>query len=486
MARRGRKPDLRGTPLYERPGSRFFWCRVRDPATGRWHRHSTGCTTKEAALEVARQLQEREERRAVGLTVFEDYRSAIEPFVTRFLASLRVNEERREVLTQHLGRALLDLRIRTLADLGNVPVLSRGVAGLEQEGRFTPKTLRKTFQLPLRRFSEWLMEEGVVPHDLLGAWRLIEIGGPTRKRRAFLPDEMIRALHAADVLREARGKRSPHSQRPVWLSLLVAAPRFQKFADLDVSDFDAMKRRLYFSTGRGRKHVGAGCLDERTAKGIVDYLGERTSGPLFLSPGGSRLEKAHALRDWRDAFSLAAVDLEWPAEEERDLALALLVSLSLRRGKTVAILGGGRPPGPAKRLERARKVERVRRFIEVIRPGWQERLEGVDIHAFRMTAETWCQVQGVPQMIIDSQLGHLSPKGAQALRSFWSMTGVRQYTDRDFISASASKAAEAIRKVLDRAEAEFLALPEGATIFPRHSREHSTGGTDVQNVQASS
>ncbi|MBN4055009.1 hypothetical protein JYT15_00720 [Acidimicrobium ferrooxidans] len=293
----------------------------------------------------------------------------------------------------------------------------------------------------------------------------------------MLPEELVRALYAADAMQALSPKRSPCSLRPVWLALLITAPRVSALAALDVEDLDLEHSRLRFGDGVGNKNVGAGCVDTRTRAELQQYVGTRTEGPLFLSPGGKRLDKDNTLKDWRAVFSLAQVDLLWPDDVPREFRLGYLVHLSLLKGDTVFTLGGGRKPGKAKHLERDRRKAEVEELAERIEPQWNERTANVDVHAFRMTLRTWSIQEQVPEVFIDLQLGHASDRNKAALAAFWSMTGGKHYTDFDLLTGNAVRVADAMRAVMDRAKAEFLALPDGATFFARAQTQETDDDT---------
>src|SRR5438445_309767 len=75
----------------------------------------------------------------------------------------------------------------------------------EQEGNgetFTVKTLRAGFQKPLKQFSKWLAGNNrYLDRDPLASWEPIDTSREeTRPRRALLPEEIARALNAADWL----------------------------------------------------------------------------------------------------------------------------------------------------------------------------------------------------------------------------------------------------------------------------------------------
>jgi hypothetical protein len=125
----------------------------------------------------------------------------------------------------------------------------------------------------------------------------------------------------------------------VWTALLVAAPRVSAFAALDVQELDRAERRLMLR-GNNIKRAGAANLDDATFAEIVEYVGDRDGGPLFLSPKGERLDTIRSVRRWRMCFSLAAVDLDWPENEPRDFQLEYLVHHALFSGKLSVAMGG--------------------------------------------------------------------------------------------------------------------------------------------------
>ena len=98
---------------------------------------------------------------------------------------------------------------------------------------------------------------------------------------------------------------------------------------------------------------------------------------------------------------------------------------------------------------------RILELVEAIRPAWQERMRGVDQHCLRMTHRTWSLAAGVPEILIDRQLGHTSRAGEAALHAAWSAVGRANYTDMNFLTLDARRSAEGVREFLDRAEGEY-------------------------------
>lgn len=469
-----RMPSLAGMNLEIDPRTGMYRWRHVDKRTGKRVRRGTGTRDLRKAVLIAQQYEEEYERELVGLSNYGDYRRPLADFVRPFLESLCVGEARVKMLRAQLTRAFRLLRLEALADIQDFMKVERKLLRLEGKGRgrFTRKTLRRCFQDPLRQFSKYLAGRREMSSDPLAAWPGLKTDPPERKRRAIMPDEFPRILAASDWLDDLIGRQYP--MRPVWTALLVAAPRVSALAALDVKDLDREKGRLLLK-GNHRKRAGAGALDEKTLQEIVAYLGNRTEGPLFLSSKGSRIERCRSLDQWRAAASLGFVNMEWPEDEPRDPKAAYLVHLTLSCSRVRVTLGGPlagpNRPGTKKRAARRKLRARIKGLAEGMRERWKERMRGVDQHCLRMTHRTWAIVAGVPEILIDRQLGHTSPAGDAALQAAWSAIGRTHYTDMNFLALDARRSAEAVRSVLTRAEDEFQdASMRGETALLRPHR----------------
>jgi integrase len=94
-------------------------------------------------------------------------------------------------------------------------------------------------------------------------------------------------------------------------------------------------------------------------------------------------------------------------------------------------------------------------IVKAIGEKWRARMRGVDQHCLRMTHRTWALAAGVPEILIDRQLGHSSPAGEAAVRAAWSVVGRAHYTDMGYLTLDARRSAEAVRGMLDRAVSEL-------------------------------
>jgi len=96
-------------------------------------------------------------------------------------------------------------------------------------------------------------------------------------------DEMTRTFDAVDRGTE-KGSRDYAILRLLWELGLRRA----EIAGLDVADFDAERRTLMVNgKGRGTQQEPMD-LSEKAAEALLDYLGDRIEGPLFLSEDPAR------------------------------------------------------------------------------------------------------------------------------------------------------------------------------------------------------
>jgi len=364
-----------------------------------------------------------------------------------------------------LLRAFDLLKLERLSDFADHTRIEPSLLALQKKG-FKKRTLRDAFQATLKQYCRYLFEENKVEQDHLARWRRLIVPKTSKKRRAIMPDEMARALAASDCLDDLLFRDQP--MRPLWTALLVAAPRVSALAELDVTDLDQKQGRLLLK-GNDIKQAGAGVLDDATLEEITAYAKGRT-GTLFLSPEGAMLNRSNSLKAWRNSLSLGFVDMEWPEDEERDLGIEYLVHYALKTGKVQVAMGGplsgSHKPGKAKLAARKELEDRIAGIADTIREGWEVGMKGVDQHCLRKTHRTWALASGVPEIMIDRQLGHSSPAGEAALKAVWSVVAREHYTDMKFLTMSAKKSADAVREMLDTAEADLrkLALDGGTAL----------------------
>ncbi len=134
----------------------------------------------------------------------------------------------------------------------------------------------------------------------------------------------------------------------------------------------------------------------------------------------------------------------------------ILVRRSLASGRT-RIGEGGNPHKliTTTRDARATRVAEIERIVLAIGDEWRRRMAGVDIHSLRTTHQSWAESAGVHPLLIDKQLGHVTPGGGAALEAARALlvsgTGRRHYVDMSLQMISARASATAVRGILDDA-----------------------------------
>ena len=455
---------------FDKERGTWIWRKV-NPTTGVREWRDTKQTRLDLATKMKLRYEEDLRAEAAGLKTFDHFRLPVRPLANDWLASHRrietLPEKKRAVY-----RALEELGIKRISDLMNLSVLHKRMRRLERRGR-PAKTLRKRYQAPLKQFAKWLAgNHRYLSEDPLAAWEPYGCASPLASspiRSAILPHMFARALAALDVLDAQRGRPS---QRLLFVVLLVTAPRLSALLSRDVSNFDSQGQRIEFGASVGNKRRGPGELDSATSSDLRAALATRTNGPLFLGEVGVRYDAKRALKLWRRAMGLALIDTLWPPDLTPDLDLALLVNRALLT-KKVKVGRGGNPGvlNSGTIEDRAALSDRVRLLAARFEPDWSNGLG--DLHSFRMTHRTWAEVLGgVPPAVIDKQLGH---SGAQAERTLeihrllaGSQTGRRFYLDINSELLDATQSAEAVRKILDSAEAA-LRKEGSALLFPGQS-----------------
>lgn len=468
--RRRNRPAGTGSSglVWREDRGRYYWRRV-DPRTGRARERSTGQTRVDLAARVAARFEDEFREELAGVKRFDAWRAELAPLAAEWIEEQRgtISDKTLEQKRRQLERALDALKLRVAADLTDLRALQRRLLGLERVG-VARRTMRRCFQRPLKQFARWLAGNArCLDRDPLAAWEPVPLRAadkrPTKKRRPAEPDEIARALAAVDVI-DARRGRQP--QRVTFTALLVTGARVGAFLERDAQDLDAEDGRLDLGPGTPTKRRGDAALDPATLAELVEVLDGRAAGPLCLSPWGARWSKERLLDAWREAFSLGVLDAIWPADEEVDLDLALLVNGALLHGRA-PVSRGGNPLRVRPETVQARLAleARVLALAKRLRGDWAARMEGIDVHGFRTTHRTWARAVGVVGEVIDKQLGH-APGEAEELsqlrRIAGSRTGRRHYLGLDSELFDARRSAVAVRELLDGAEA---ALRDGGGRF---------------------
>lgn len=463
----------------------WIWVRYDEMRPGHRRVRSTKTKDHTQAIEKASQFEREYQEELAGLTRFDGWKRPILPVALAWIASIKiapededpssdeaggVRKKTRDHLRRWIERAIEKLGLRTLSDLRD-PELASRLEKLKKSEKnpagFTSKALRRTFQDPLKRLARWIASppHKLVDQNALADWLPIKVGKSKVVRRAPSITEVARAMLAARAIDEARNRAFP--ERPAFLSLLIGGARSTAMVTRDVEHLlvtavtDKAGRvvrregRIELPPGHGKKRNGECALDAQTLDEIIAFVGERKDGPLFLSPAGARLNGLNLLDDWRECFGLSVVDEIWPEGEPKSWNRVYNVARSLHTGETCIGSRGGNPKKmrPETLKAQAQEEADVSRIVGLVRAEWERRMEKIDVHAFRMTHESWSYAKEVHPLLIEKQVGHRVGGGDGMLGAVRdaveSEISRRHYIDFDFDGFDARVSAEAVRASLD-------------------------------------
>jgi site-specific recombinase XerD len=172
----------------------------------------------------------------------------------------------------------------------------------------------------VRRLFRWLEIEGHTAGNLAARLEL--------PRLTFVP---CQGIDYRDMLSMVRAARDIPREHALVLLLADTAARVGGVAGLTIKDLDLSAGRA-FVREKGSK-VRPVYFTPRTAAALADYIGQRQTGPVFLSvKGGHRLEENGIYRALQRLAVLAGVKDHWNPHSFRHGAARAM----LRRGANLA------------------------------------------------------------------------------------------------------------------------------------------------------
>jgi len=351
-----------------------------------------------------REFMEGLEARAWNLPGKDGWKMPYTDAVTQFIQQAPITTEQRK---QDLARVLNQnpLGLQVLADLNELGTLTAKCKKLVQD-RGDGYTIRYV-QKPLKQLSAWAASIGLLPHNPLGAWKLLPRTSQERHRRAFMPDEVRAILAAADEWDNIFGRTCPTSM--VFKMLLVTGNRPRAILSATVADFDTDKQRIILPTANGKKRNGMAYLPPAFVSEMQRYLGRRGNlkpdDSLLASSEGSSGDRRNMSREFQRAMALAGVRKCWPtsdalALEADPLSVASLLFSGQQRG-----FDGAPPKDPKKLARRARHVQVTEALAARISAEVARFCERRDMYALRKTHISWAR-RLVNADSVKSQVGH--------------------------------------------------------------------------------
>ena len=198
----------------------------------------------------------------------------------------------------------------------------------------------------LSGFYRYAVNEDAIARNPVTAVRRPKVGTDTVST-GLDRDELAALVHAAEA-------DSPRSLTVVLL-LGLNGLRISEALGADVTDLDTERgHRVLRITRKGGKKATVP-LAPRTAEAVESYVGDRTTGPLFITSSGARWHRSEA---WRTLRRLARTAVPEKADSlhPHDLRHAF-VTLSLDAGaslRDVQDAAGHADPKTTRRYDRAR------------------------------------------------------------------------------------------------------------------------------------
>ncbi len=237
-------------------------------------------------------------------------------------------------------RAHVDAYARTLGEIGPKPRKPS-----EEPQPATPATVARHLST-LSGFYGYALAEDMVTRNPVASVRRPKVGSDTVST-GLSRDELDSLITTASV-------DSPRSLALVLL-LGLNGLRVSEALGADVADLTTERGHRVVKIRRKGGKTATVPLAPRTAQAVDDYIGERDTGPLFVTRTGARWHRSEA---WRTLRRLATVAVPEKAEtlHPHDLRHAF-VTLSLDAGaslRDVQDAAGHADPRTTRRYDRAR------------------------------------------------------------------------------------------------------------------------------------
>jgi len=436
----------------KRTGRRGWRFRFTNPLTHTRSWRTEWFAERREAEKALRLFLEDLERQAVGLQSNTCWKLSWSDAVARFLAEAPIGTGKRRNDLERLLTAN-PCGVQALADLCNLGKLTARCNAIAAEKG--DEYVRKCVQQPLKQLSAWAASVSLLPHHPLAAWKKIPRTSQPRHRRAFLPDEMLDVLAAADELDALLGRHFPTSL--VFKTLLLTGNRPGAVFGAKVGDLDAASGRIILPPGNGKKRNGMAFLPEPFVQELQGFLARRgkpgADESLLLSPDGAILERRNFHRLFAKAMTLAAVRRAWVDNADASGTDPVNVAMLLFSGRCRGF--DGAPPKDAEKLaRRKRHMEATEAMAALVGSDVARFCERRDMYALRKTHVSWAR-RLVNADSVKLQVGH-APQDVEE----------RHYLDL----VDARVAAQAVWDVLtgtraltgERVQAEPLRLAAGA------------------------
>jgi integrase len=383
-----------------RSGRKGWRYRYADPATGRRNSITMWFSERREADRGFKEFMDGREAKCLGLPDKSGWKMPYDELVTKFITEAPLStERRRNQLRRILERNELSLAVGSdLASIGKLTAACRKL--VEKCGEhYVIFSVQRT----LKQMSRWAASVGILPHDPLQTWSRLPWSGQKKQRRAFLPDEIMEILKAAEDFDIIHSHRFPSA--PVFKTLLLTGNRPGAVFAAKLGDLN--QGRIVLSSGVGKKRNGMATLPQEFVADLRQYIALRgittVEDPLLVSHEGQQIHRVNMSKYFERCMTLAFVRMSWPPKSDSTVTpfdIAHLLYTGKQRG-----LDGTPPRDPAKLAKRVGYKQAVETVAAQITLEVSRRLKGRDMYCLRKTHISWARQLTNPDSV-RLQVGH--------------------------------------------------------------------------------
>lgn len=293
-----------------RDGRTGWQFRYTDPVDSHRRKRTEPYKSERQARRKFEEFLEGREDVARGLPDSQGWSITYEKLVERYLAEATIASDKR----LHVLRRCLeanDLGLIVAADLAHVGKLN-AIANKLVKSRGAAY-VRNYVYTPLRQMSRWAATMRLIPHDPLQAWRGVSYK-PSKRRRAFMPEEMRGILKAAEEIEAWHGRR--RTVGLAFLTILITGNRPAAVLKAHAKDLDegtgGLGPRIHLPPGNGRKRNGKATI-VRELYEILKAVAPK-NGPLLADDAGKVRKTEVVSAQFKHALMLYHVRRLWPTD----------------------------------------------------------------------------------------------------------------------------------------------------------------------------
>jgi integrase len=242
--------------------------------TGREHKESTGCTSKDAALHYLRNKELEVERIRAGLMTRDEIDKTAQRLIPiadhldvfdLYRKADNISEGQITNVRKKLNEIFGLFEVKSLADIKTDQIIDYIV--LRQKNGMATQTINNNLSA-LRSFFTWCVAtDRMTISPMRNIKQLSRVAGKKTERRAFTEEELTRFFETVR-LRRGRGQDNRNERELIYLTMLGTGLRSSELASIKVSQVTPT-------------HIILESPDEKNRKGTYQPMTEKLSVKLF-------------------------------------------------------------------------------------------------------------------------------------------------------------------------------------------------------------